>query len=60
MPKDRHPWLADDVLPEKKTLDVMHRIPMNGFDYFSYFGIVCIYGGLVMPYRCKDGSSQKN
>ena len=28
MPKDRNPWLADDVLPEKKTLDVMHRITM--------------------------------
>ena len=25
MPKDRNPWLADDILPDKKTVDTIHR-----------------------------------
>jgi len=44
MPKDRNPWLAEDVLPEKKTLDVMHRITMMVLIILVTLGLFAFMG----------------
>ena len=44
MPKDRNPWLADDVLPEKKLYDIVQRVSTIALVVIVIIGLFAFMG----------------
>ncbi len=44
MPKDRNPWLADDMLPDSKTVEVVSRVTLVALIVIVILGLFAFVG----------------
>lgn len=44
MPKDRNPWLADDMLPDSKTVEVVSRVTLVALFVVIILGLFTFAG----------------